>query len=363
MHDVNLPGSTVPTATERQCYSVSRARRNSRATGGAYIEAIAALTCEPARGSATIPLPVSNVASAVHPIKRIRALVFAAILGLPAVASAQTEDAAVLKRGLDAIATGDYAVALAIFKPMADQGNAFAQFTIGQLAESGSGMPKNPREAARWYKLAADAGQTDAMTNLGFMYEQGRGVPQDYVEAVRLYKVAAEAGNPVAQTNLGTSYVEGKIVKQDDAQAAAWFRKAAAQGDPQAQFNLARMYDSGRGVAKDPEEAFKLYRDAANIGLPAAQLNLGVAYAEGKGVPKDPVEAHRWFNLAAGNAEDDGTRSHAERNRDLIAKLMTPEEVMKAQALAREWKPAASAAGAQKEGASNADRAPARSAK
>src|SRR5439155_16541323 len=183
---------------------------------------------------------------------------------------------------------------------------------------------------------------------------------QDYVEALRLYTMAADAGNPVAQTNLGTSYVEGRVVKQDYAQAAAWFRKAAAQGDPQAQFNLARMYDSGRGVARNPEEAFQLYRDAAKTGLPAAQLNLGVAYAEGKGVSKDPVEAHRWFNLAAGNAEDDGTRSNAERNRDLIAKLMTPEEVVKAQTLAREWKPVApaSATSASTERAPSADKAP-----
>jgi TPR repeat protein len=256
-----------------------------------------------------------------------------------------------LKRAMDAIAAGDYASAIVIFKPMAEAGDPLAQFSMGQLSESGTGLPKNVREAARWYKLAAEAGQTDAMTNLGFLYEQGRGVPQDYKEALRLYTAAADAGNPIAQTNLGNSYFEGRIVKQDYAEAAKWYRKAGAQHDAQAQFNLARMYDTGRGVERDPKASFGLYREAAGLGLPAAQLNVGVAYAEGRGVAKDPVEAHRWFNLAAGAAEDDNTRDNAARNRDVIGSSMTPEQVERAQKLAREWKPAIPAPAAGNTGA------------
>ena len=244
-----------------------------------------------------------------------------------------------LKRAMESIASGDYASAVIIFKPLAESGDSFAQFSMGQLSESGTGVPKNVREAARWYKLAADAGQTDAMTNLGFLHEQGRGVPQDYKEAIRLYATAATAGNAVAQTNLANSYFEGRIVKQDYAEAAKWYRKAAAQNDAQAQYNLARMYDTGHGVERDAKEAFNFYRKAAELGLPAAQLNLGVAYAEGRGVAKDPVAAHQWFNLAAGAADDDNIRENATRNRDVIGTLMTSEQIERAQALAREWKP------------------------
>ena len=258
--------------------------------------------------------------------------------GTPAV-MAQSIDPAEVKRAMEALNNGDFPAALAVLKPMADNGDPFAQFSMGQMAETGGGMPKNSREAARWYKLAVESGQTDAMTNLGFLYEQGRGVPQDYKEALRLYTAAATSGNPVAQTNLANSYLEGKIVKQDYVEAAKWYRNAAAQYDAQAQFNLARMYDTGRGVDKDPKEALNLYRQAANLGLPAAQLNLGVAYAEGRGLPKDPVEAHRWFNLASGAAEDDNTRNNATRNRDVIGATMTPAQVEQAQALARDWKP------------------------
>ncbi len=177
------------------------------------------------------------------------------------------------------------------------------------------------------------------MTNLGLMHETGRGVPQDFKEAMRLYALAAEAGNAVAQANLANAYREGKLVERNDAEAARWLRKAAAQGDAIAQFNLARMIDTGAGVPRDDKEAAALYASAADAGLASAQLNLGVAYASGRGVAKDPVEAYRWFNLAAATADDDVTRDNAARNRDAIAQTMTREEIARAQALAREWKP------------------------
>jgi TPR repeat protein len=176
------------------------------------------------------------------------------------------------------------------------------------------------------------------MTNLGFLYEQGKGVPQDYKEAIRLYSAAADLGNPIAATNLGNSYFEGKLVTQDYKEAAKWYTKGAQLGDPAAQFNLARMYERGRGVDVDSKQAFKWYSDAAEAGLPAAQINLGICYAEGRGTEANPVEAHKWFNLASGNAEDENTRKNAERNRDVIAAKLTPEDMQKAQALAREWK-------------------------
>ena len=59
---------------------------------------------------------------------------------------------------------------------------------------------------------------------------------------------------------------------------------------------------------------------------------------------KDPVEAYRWFNLAAAAADDDDTRDNATRNRDVIAQTMAREDIAKAQALSREWKPRSASA-------------------
>jgi TPR repeat protein len=68
---------------------------------------------------------------------------------------------------------------------------------------------------------------------------------------------------------------------------------------------------------------------------------LGLAYARGEGVPQNNVNAHMWLNLAATRfpSPERRNRGLAVRNRDLVASKMTPEEIIAAQTLAREWKP------------------------
>ena len=88
------------------------------------------------------------------------------------------------------------------------------------------------------------------------------------------------------------------------------------------------------GVPQDYAEALKWYRLAADQGHASAQCNLGVMYANGEGVPQDYVRAHMWFNLSAAQGDQD-----AAKNRDDVAKRMTPAQIAEAQKLAREWQP------------------------
>jgi TPR repeat protein len=154
----------------------------------------------------------------------------------------------------------------------------------------------------------------------------------DYATEMKEWRPLAEQGYANAQFNLGLMYDKGKGVPQDYAAAARWYRKAAEQGHVGAQFNLGFIYSNGKGVPQDYAAAVRWHRKAAEQGHVAAQLNLGVAYAKGEGVPQDFVQAHKWWNLAA-------TSGHkkAIKNRDIIAKLMTPADISKAQKLAREW--------------------------
>ena len=106
----------------------------------------------------------------------------------------------------------------------------------------------------------------------------------------------------------------------------------AEQGNADAQFALGVMYGNGDGVPQDYAVAMKWYRLAAKQGIARAQYNLGIMYGNGKGVPQDYVQAHMWFNLAASKGNENGRK-----NRDMVAKKMTPADVSKAQRLAREW--------------------------
>jgi len=90
-----------------------------------------------------------------------------------------------------AAARGDYEFAQRLWRTLANQGNAAAQFFLGAMYYEGRGVQQNYAEAAKWYRLAADQGNAHAQNNLGLMYDQGQGVPQNYAEAVRWYRLAA----------------------------------------------------------------------------------------------------------------------------------------------------------------------------
>ena len=119
------------------------------------------------------------------------------------------------------------------------------------------------------------------------------------------------------------------------------FRSAAGQGDANAQYNLGYMYYNGAGVPRDHAEALRWHRRAAGQGFARAQYNLGVMYYNGAGVPRDFVQAHKWFNLAASrfSALEKDSRESAVRGRDLAAARLTAAELVRAQRLAREWRP------------------------
>lgn len=139
----------------------------------------------------------------------------------------------------------------------------------------------------------------------------------------------AEAGDANAQYYLGEMYYNGKGVTQDFAEAIKLFRLAAARGIPKAQFYLGTMYSMGRGVTQDDAAAVRWYQLAAAQGDLDAQYNLGEMYYEGKGVPQHYVRAHMWFNLAAASGY-----LLAIKYRDMVTKLMTPQEIAKAQEMA-----------------------------
>jgi len=184
----------------------------------------------------------------------------------------------------------DYATALRLWRPLADQGNAGAQYALGFMYDRGQGVPQNSAEAAKWWRLAA------AQYNLGTLYDEGKGVPKNKAEALKLYHLAAERGNDGAQFSVGVLHFAGVAVPENRAEAAKWFRRAADQGHT------------------------------------GAQVYLALSYATGLGVPKDNVQAYMWLTLAAARGDPD-----AIGNRNRVARQMNPAQIAEAQKLAREW--------------------------
>jgi hypothetical protein len=88
-----------------------------------------------------------------------------------------------LQKGFTAAQSGDFATALREWTPLAEQGDANAQFNLDVMYDEGLGVPQYYKTAVKWYRLSAEQGNASAQQNLGVMYATGQGVIQDYVRA------------------------------------------------------------------------------------------------------------------------------------------------------------------------------------
>lgn len=201
-----------------------------------------------------------------------------------------------LDEGLAALSKGNYAIAAKELRPLAERGNAEAQYRIGLMYEFGRGFPVDKTQAVAWLRKAADRNHAAAQQELGVIYATGDGVAKDDGEAVAWFEKAAAQGHAAAQYNLGLMIAKGAGVRNNDAQAIAWFRKSAAQG-----FSL-------------------------------AQFKLGVAYEHGVGVERDPVLAYASYAIAA----RDGNREHVAQ-RDAMAAKLSPAQAQQGLAIANAW--------------------------
>jgi len=252
--------------------------------------------------------------------------------------------------GVAAFDQGDYATALALLRPLADQGNANAQSILGRMYAEGRGVPHDGIIAARWYRRAAEQGQPFAELVLGEIYF-GR-QPPDYAEAARWYRRSAEHGVAMAQFSLASMYEKGQGVAVDYQEAAKWYAaaiKSAPADDGRLKGDAITAHsrvvsrlgaasaaesvlpvveranrpsakpaapEPATGDASEPSAglleygiaayakgqyatAIRLWRRLAGHGSADAAYNLGWMYETGKGVPQDYREAAAWYRMAA----------------------------------------------------------------
>ncbi|HYI40854.1 MAG TPA: SPOR domain-containing protein [Allosphingosinicella sp.] len=162
-----------------------------------------------------------------------------------------------VKAGYDRWMRGDPGGAVALWRPLAEAGNADAQFNLGQAYKLGRGVAANAATAQSWYQKAARQGHEQAQVNVGLLlYNGGR-----RQEALPWIRKAVELGDPRAQYILGTELFNGDLIAKDWPRAYALMLRAADGGVPPAADNLKSM------------ERF----------IPADQRRQGVVLAQGLG--------------------------------------------------------------------------------
>ncbi len=106
---------------------------------------------------------------------RILAILFAAILAVPA--QADTD------RGTAAYLAGNFDAAQREFHASAKKGDARAQYSLGLLYLRGQGVIRNPLVGIQWLRRAANAGDGEARMVLGDIYRRDQPLTKDYVKS------------------------------------------------------------------------------------------------------------------------------------------------------------------------------------
>ena len=158
--------------------------------------------------------------------------------------------------------------------------------------------PRLPHGLADLHRLAV-AGNADAECDLALKYEHGIDVPKDYREARRWFVEGASKHNSCAINSLAGIYARGLGVGADPTLALSYYNAAASLGYPPAYDNLGRMYQYGVGVQPNDRVAFQWDLKAANAGEEPAYDSVASYYSSGEGGVVDRFLAEKWFALAA----------------------------------------------------------------
>lgn len=155
-----------------------------------------------------------------------------------------------LQDGVTALHRKDYPLAIRLLEPLAQAGNATAQWRLGLMYYHGHGVRENDVLAMKWFERAARQGNTDAQFHVGNMYAYGLATPPADADPARLaaqwYFEAARQGHADAQYSLGILFLTGTGVQQSADEAARWIGRAAAQGHADAAAYLQGMASVAR---------------------------------------------------------------------------------------------------------------------
>ena len=206
-------------------------------------------------------------------------LTVAILIGLAAPGWGQSD------AGYEAYKRGDYAAAHRIWKPLAEQGDASAQYNLGLLYQYGLGVERQLAVAAKWYGRAAENGDADAQKAIGDLYVKGFWGKKDYAKAATWYRMAAEQGHPEAERKLGILFAQGRGVARNPDAAREWLGRAVEQGDTEAETWLPRLRPEPQSA---PRQVARLPRPTTGrkcAGSPRAPYDVNVRIE----IPPAPV--------------------------------------------------------------------------
>ena len=211
---------------------------------------------------------------------RVSTLIIAFALALSLVSSgaAWSTD---YEKGLDALLKGDYETALQEWEPLAEQEDAKAQYSLGNLYYFGNGVPRNYEMALKWFRPAAEQGLARAQYNLENLYLPYQGESCSIFDGPLFHCIDVPFSHSISASPFISRADDPQNHERSYEMALKWYRLAAEQGYANAQFVLGQLYSYGKGVPQDHEATTRWYHLAAEQGHAQALHHLGNNLAPG----------------------------------------------------------------------------------
>jgi TPR repeat protein len=231
---------------------------------------------------------------------------------------------------------GNYGDAYLRLLPLAQAGNASAQFLLGRMSDNGQGpIQLDPAEAFRWYLKAALNGNGAGQFALAKAYVLGRGVGPSTQRALEWLIKAADSDYVPAILSLASLYREGHGVARDLDLAAKLQHHAAELGSPEAAYRMGEDHH----VALNVDAAREWFKRAAAAGHPGALYRLAeIATVNPEATSEEKIQAFVYMTLASRRGND-ALKRDARQELATIRASLSPEELAAAQTRLRNWKP------------------------
>ncbi len=211
-----MPQSMIGTE-HRRCASAPLAAAAAPAPSAQPVVAV-----EPAQPAAVAaPAPAQSAA----PAPQQQAAVVAPQTTQPAATAPKAVTPGSPQAGWDAFGRGDYAGALAVWQPLAEQGDVAMQLLVGSIYDYGQGVPQDDAEAVKWYEMAANRGSAKGQYQAGAVYARSAQI-KDPVQGYKWLTIAArtlssgpQAGITADQATTLRTLLEAEMTEAEIANA------------------------------------------------------------------------------------------------------------------------------------------------
>ena len=165
--------------------------------------------------------------------------------------------------------------------PRARQGDADAQFRLGEMWAAGKGGSRSRSAAFKYYRDAAQQGHVEAQFRVGNMYKYGAAV-SDEDEAVKWYQKCRTRTCTVSLGQMCEDYFR-------DQEAFQWYHHAAKHRHAEAQYRLGEIYEG-----KDSDVRYFIEDYEVNK---ADGTSIGILKPQNKDTPKHSTNLARYMKI------------------------------------------------------------------